>query len=92
MQSEALSGGGHGLEPLLIIGPPASHKDANLMLEDLLAEDAHRADDPIERGGHVCKVGDTAADDQALWATAPTRHQVEDRASVLKRERLGGRA
>ena len=82
------------LETLLVVWPRATHPDGDLVLVEQRCDIAEGADDALERGGYVCKVGDAPADEEhfALRVLRRAQHQVQHRLRVLVRLRLRGRA
>ena len=64
--AEGLAEEAHGFETLLVVGSSASHKDLDVVGNELSFEVLERTDDAFEGGGDVGEIGDTASDNEDL--------------------------
>ena len=92
--AERLAEEAHHLEALLVIGATTPDKDLDTVLLERALVLLERANDALEGGRDVGKVGDAAADDEnlAVLVDVAAGDEREDRLGVLVGLALGRRA
>ena len=62
--AQALTQETHGLETFLVVGSTTTDEDADGVSDELVLIFFEGADNTLERGGDVCEIGNTTADDE----------------------------
>jgi hypothetical protein len=69
----------HRLETLLVVGSSTTNEDPDLVGDQLVPELLEGADDTLEGGSDIGKVGNTSTDDEdlSLWVGGATSDKID---------------